>query len=1073
MKKILFVFLLILVIRSMIYGTTYYSQGSFAPELIASWNDIRTGGGNSPLNFTSGDVFVVQNGHSMSSGANWSISGSGSKLWIENGGILTANFPVTLAKATTFQIDDGGTFVHNNSGAPSSTIFNGIEQFSANSTYWIKNWIGNLYVIPFGITWGNLIIDVPALSGSWNQVGNVATVNGTLDIRQTGGNENEFRLCSRTGMTYTFNIANISVSGGILNIQGGGTTGLPTMNTIVSGDLTMTGGKLDMGTNGMSTVSIKGNLTVSGTGTMISSGTTSKIIFDKSGIQTVCLTAGAMSTTLISADINAGSTVSMNSLWVMSPLATMNIYGSLNTNSYTFKPRALNVGGVLNLGTGVLEQTGTAAIIVGGPSLGNTGTIICNGVINMSASSFASFLIQPGGVVNLNNGTINMNHNLATFFIDTGGTLNCGTGKVASINSTSSTFILNAGGTLAIGSPEGISLADATGNIQVGGARNYHFAAYYCYDGTTAQVTGNGLPSTVNNLTISNEAGVSLTSDVLVADTLNLFAGPILSGGKILSYGENGFLEYNGACYSVTTDVEFPATNGPASLTINNCAPSGISLHANRTLNGSLTIADTKKFVIPVGISLTVNGTITLNGNECLDIMSDGSFIDNGTPSDGTGTAIVERYIAANAWHYISSPVQSCLTASFIGDYIKPYAEGTLAFGPYIVSPSATLNPVQGYALWPTTNQTVYFSGGKLNTGSLETGVSRTYTGQTGNDEYDGWNLVGNPYPCVVDLDLVHDIWDSVEETAYFWDPSLSVSGNYSVYPARNGFGTHSQYVPAMQGFFVRCNAVASHQTPGLGTIRFNNASKVHSSEIFLKGTNQISNTLFIKVTGSANAFSDELVVCFNPSTSAGYDPGYDAYKLWGLKEAPQIYTIIDNDVCLTVNALPFDKANVVVPMGFKTEIPGKYELVIDSIGTFGEEVSIILEDLKLQKTQDMKSIPEYEFNYEENDLPARFLLRFNNSKLGVAAVEKLQPLKICAYDADIFVYNFSGKNVNGTVLLYDIAGRELYHYILKNERGVFVLVWDYSLIRKCICVTFRSGHASGGFTWLEDDILR
>ena len=439
------------------FGTTFYSQGSCAPEVIASWNESRAGGGNTPLNFTSGDVFVVQGGHSMTTGANWSISGTGSVLWIENGGILTATFPVTLAKATTFKIDDGGTFIHNNTGAPSSTIFNGTESFSANSTFWIKNWIGNLYVIPSGITWGNLIIDVPALSGSWNQVGNVATVKGILDIRQTGGSENEFRLCSRSNSSCTLNLANIHVSGGILSIQGGGTTGAPDIHTIVIGDILVTGGKFDLGTNGYSNISLSGNLTISDQGIVMNSGAASKIIFSKTGTQSVNLTTDAMSSTLINVDIIAGCTVEMNSCWVMSSLSTMNVYGTLNTNNYTLKPRALNVGGVLNLGNGVLDQIGTAAIIIGGPSLGYSGTINCQGIINMAPSSFASFLIQPGGVLNLDSGTVNMNHTMATFFIDTGGTLNCGSGRVASINSTLSTFILNPGGTLVTGSPDGIT----------------------------------------------------------------------------------------------------------------------------------------------------------------------------------------------------------------------------------------------------------------------------------------------------------------------------------------------------------------------------------------------------------------------------------------------------------------------------------------------------------------------------------------------------------------------------------------------------------------------------------------
>src|SRR5204863_8643549 len=47
------------------WAVTYYSQGSLAPNLVTSWNSIRGGGGLPPLNFTSGDVFVIQSPHNM------------------------------------------------------------------------------------------------------------------------------------------------------------------------------------------------------------------------------------------------------------------------------------------------------------------------------------------------------------------------------------------------------------------------------------------------------------------------------------------------------------------------------------------------------------------------------------------------------------------------------------------------------------------------------------------------------------------------------------------------------------------------------------------------------------------------------------------------------------------------------------------------------------------------------------------------------------------------------------------------------------------------------------------------
>src|SRR5581483_3734183 len=72
-------------------GTTYYSQASGDPATLTNWNSVRGGGGTAPANFTSGDTFVIQNGHNISTASSWALSGTGNKIQIESGGTLTAN----------------------------------------------------------------------------------------------------------------------------------------------------------------------------------------------------------------------------------------------------------------------------------------------------------------------------------------------------------------------------------------------------------------------------------------------------------------------------------------------------------------------------------------------------------------------------------------------------------------------------------------------------------------------------------------------------------------------------------------------------------------------------------------------------------------------------------------------------------------------------------------------------------------------------------------------------------------------------------------------------------------------
>ena len=92
------------------------------------------------------------------------------------------------------------------------------------------------------------------------------------------------------------------------------------------------------------------------------------------------------------------------------------------------------------------------------------------------------------------------------------------------------TFLLSSGATLGITSPLGITSSGATGNVQTT-TRTFNTGANYIYNGSAAQVTGTGLPATVNNLTIINAAGVSLTASTVVTGTLGLTTGDLTTPG--------------------------------------------------------------------------------------------------------------------------------------------------------------------------------------------------------------------------------------------------------------------------------------------------------------------------------------------------------------------------------------------------------------------------------------------------------------------------------------------------------------------------------------------------------------
>ncbi|MBK5284848.1 MAG: T9SS type A sorting domain-containing protein, partial [Bacteroidia bacterium] len=99
------------------------------------------------------------------------------------------------------------------------------------------------------------------------------------------------------------------------------------------------------------------------------------------------------------------------------------------------------------------------------------------------------------------------------------------------------TFTLSSGGGIILGNSGGISSSGATGNIQVTATRSFSTGANYTYSGTTAQITGTGLPSQVNNLTFNNSSGFTLTNSVIVASTLTFTSGNLTTVSDTITLG--------------------------------------------------------------------------------------------------------------------------------------------------------------------------------------------------------------------------------------------------------------------------------------------------------------------------------------------------------------------------------------------------------------------------------------------------------------------------------------------------------------------------------------------------------
>jgi hypothetical protein len=164
------------------------------------------------------------------------------------------------------------------------------------------------------------------------------------------------------------------------------------------------------------------------------------------------------------------------------------------------------------------------------------------------AISHANMVINGPAVSVSLSSPLNISQNI---IINNGAALICGNFPVWGYGS----FTLNNGGTLSVGSPAGISLSpDSSGNICLKGTRKYNSGANYLFNGSSAQITGNGLPASLNCFSINNNLGVTLSNSLQVVDTLKLLSGNLFLGDKNLVIGDTAIVSGSSANSYVVTD---------------------------------------------------------------------------------------------------------------------------------------------------------------------------------------------------------------------------------------------------------------------------------------------------------------------------------------------------------------------------------------------------------------------------------------------------------------------------------------------------------------------------------------
>lgn len=405
---------------------------------------------------------------------------------------------------------------------------------------------------------------------------------------------------------------------------------------------------------------------------------------------------------------------------------------------------------------------------------------------------------------------------------------------------------------------------------------------------------------------------------------------------------------------------------------------------------------------------LTVSGNLTTSDG--LSIQDGASLITNNLVS---GAATVQKNISDSDFHLFILPTVQSLPASptFIGFYVDDYIEANGEWTRLVDTDN--LLSMRGYSISNESGALSLDFTGNLLTGD-QTFLSLSYTPAAGGYLY-GWNLVGNPFPSAVDPDVAPFVANGLNGFAYVWSGSL---GNYLTAPLAGGGGTLTgNIIPSAQGFFVRTEAAGANLT-------IPNAARVHSTQSFYKNSESFDNTLML--TASGNGAEDRMMFAINPEATAGYDYNFDAYKLFGNADAPQLYTsILDRNqdiINLSISSVDVIEAETEFPVMFKAGVNGNYTITSSYPESFMSGSQIILTDNLTGLRHDLRQNPVYAFSAAAGDDANRFKLSF-----ATVGIEEPSGLNIGVYAAGNQIRLVLPELMKGRVNISNLSGQLLY----------------------------------------------
>lgn len=524
----------------------------------------------------------------------------------------------------------------------------------------------------------------------------------------------------------------------------------------------------------------------------------------------------------------------------------------------------------------------------------------------------------------------------------------------------------------------------------------------------------------------------------------------------------------------------------------------------------SLTLNSGIELTIAPNTYVEINNDVTNNGR--INIQNQGSFVqieDLATYDDSgssfTDAAIVDRETAyLDNWYeytYWSSPVANETfgnalfqsspyrrfgfnAANFRDSQYETFNDDTLINGAgvddiddngddwFLKSSGDIMTPGVGYAATHSIsafifgpNNYIYTFRGILNNGDITVPIERN-DAETGDNN---WNLIGNPYPSAIDVDLFfaennlasNPTTGKLTGTIYLWSqntaPTSIANGNEQLnfsnsdYATINGTMetvggdglTPNRYIPSGQGFFVLYDDAAASAT---GSVIFKNSMRVSSNndQFFRASSTNNPNKIWLRLTSDIGLNNQIGIGYVNGATSQNDGGFYDAKKTGAVMNSLAFYSVIpgDNDKFVIQGKAPSDlNIDEIIPLGFITNIDVAtiYTISIDNLeGDFLTNNTVYLKDNLTSTIHDLTA-SDYSFTSTVGEFNNRFEIVFNNASLSIDNNEiTSNNLSIIELENDNIMFKVGQNFTIQSIQIFDALGKEVYNFKGKNSTETF-----------------------------------